>query len=311
MNVKVPNVAVLLAAYNGAQYIKEQLDSILNQQGVNLSIFISVDKCSDATLSIVNEYLSKHPEVLTILPYGKRYGSAGRNFIRLLCEVQFDSFEYISFADQDDIWLSNKLDRAVSEVRARGVDGYSSNVTAFWESGKTRLVNKSFRQVDFDFLFESPGPGCTFVLSKSLAKSIQAHLLSKSNNLENVWLHDWYCYSFARFKGFSWYIDPEPMMQYRQHSTNEVGANSGWHSFINRLKVIIKGEGFEKVLSQASFTGQNEVLPIKLIKSKKRIAMLKLLAISWQCRRQPLHKVMLSLACLIFFIKGCNYHDVN
>jgi rhamnosyltransferase len=307
----IPSVAVLLAAYNGEQYINEQLDSILNQEGVQLSIFISVDKCNDSTLSIVNDYSSKFPAEISILPYGKRYGSAGQNFVRLLRDIQFDRYDYVSFADQDDIWPPEKLERAVSEVNKHGVDGYSSNVTAFWKSGKTKLVEKSFPQVSFDYLFESPGPGCTFVLTSRLAQAIQAHLISKCNELENLWIHDWYCYSFARFNNFNWYIDPKPMMRYRQHSSNEVGANSGWKGFISRLKVILKGDGFIKVIIQASFIGQNKSKPIQLIKSKKRISMLKLLFISWKCRRQRSHKIMLSIACVIFFIKGCDYNVLD
>ena len=216
MKDNIPKIAVLLAAYNGEQYIKEQLDSILNQENVQLSIFISVDKSSDSTLCIVNDYLSKFPEEITILPYGKQYGSAGQNFVRLLCDVHFGHFDYVSFADQDDIWPPKKLARAVSEMNKHAVDAYSSNVTAFWKSGKTKLVEKSFPQVSFDYLFESPGPGCTFVLTSCLAKTIQVHLLTKCNELENLWLHDWYCYSFARFNDFKWHIDSEPMMEYRQ-----------------------------------------------------------------------------------------------
>ena len=104
MKDNIPSIAVLLAAYNGEQYINEQLNSILNQEGVQLSIFISVDKCNDSTLCIVNDYLSRFPEEITILPYGKQYGSAGQNFVRLLSDVQFDHYDYVSFADQDDIW---------------------------------------------------------------------------------------------------------------------------------------------------------------------------------------------------------------
>jgi rhamnosyltransferase len=306
-----PNIAVLLAAYNGEQYITEQLDSILNQEGVKLSVFVSVDKCTDSTLTIVNNYLSEYPEKITILSYGEKYGSAGQNFVRLLCDVRFEHYDYVSFADQDDIWAPKKLERAVAEMNKYEVDGYSSNVTAFWKSGKTKLVEKNFPQVSFDYLFESPGPGCTFVLTCCLAKAIQVHLLSKYDELKELWVHDWYCYSFARFNDFKWHIDSEPMMAYRQHSFNEVGANSGWKGFISRLIVILQGNGFTKVLAQASFVGQNQCKPIQLIKSKKRISMLKLFFISWGCRRQRLHKVMLSLACLIFFIKGCDYDALD
>lgn len=302
-------VAVLLAAYNGEQYIVEQLDSIIEQKEVRVSIIISVDRSSDSTLMIAQEYAHRYPDIVTVLPYGETYGSAGQNFTRLLCDVDFDDYQYISFADQDDIWLSNKLQRAISELEKRKVDAYSANVTAFWETGREALVKKDYKQVEFDYLFESPGPGCTFVFNQRLALSLKKDLLSKKSELKNLWLHDWYCYSFARFNEFSWCIDSMPLMKYRQHNSNEVGANSGWVSFKSRLKVILSGDGFLKVLTQATFIGQLDLKPIKLIKDKSRFSMFKLFFISWKCRRQFSHKIMLSVACLLFTITGCSYRD--
>ena len=117
-------------------------------------------------------------------------------------------------------------------------------------------------------------------------------------------MHDWYCYSFARHYGFSWCIDSLPFMLYRQHETNVVGANSGWKGFITRFVSVLNGEGLSQVLMQANFIGQNESLPIKLISSNRRISMLRLCFISFKCRRKLSHKIMLSLAFLLFFIKG-------
>lgn len=306
-----PKVAVLLAAYNGEQYIKEQLDSIIEQKNVSVKIIISIDKSSDLTLNIVEEYIDKYPNIVSLLSYGESYCSAGQNFTRLLCDVDFSQYEYISFSDQDDIWLPEKLQRAISILKDSGVDAYSANVTAFWEDGRTALIKKDYAQAEFDYLFESPGPGCTFVFTQKVALSIQQHLLSKKIDLKKLWLHDWYCYSYARHNHFNWYIDSLPLMKYRQHSNNEVGANSGWVSFKSRLKVIISGSGFVKVLAQADFIGQLELEPIKLIKDKTRTSMFKLFLISWKCRRQFSHKMMLSIACLLFSFKGCTYNEVD
>jgi len=306
---KLPNIAVLLAAYDGEQYIQEQLDSILAQKSVKLSIFVSVDKCKDSTFSIVKGYELEHPDILTVLSYGESFGSAGKNFTRLLCEVDLTPYQYISFSDQDDVWLPNKLERAVSEINKNNADAYSSNVTAFWDTGKKKLVKKDYPQVKFDYLFESPGPGCSFLLTCKLTKIIQSHLCEKLKEGKYVWMHDWYCYSFARFYGFNWYIDPEPMMLYRQHELNVIGANSGWKGFISRFKTIIDGDGFNQVLKQSHFIGQQASLPIKLINANNRFAMLRLFYIGSKCRRKPLHKILFSIACLIFFIKGFSYNE--
>jgi len=306
----IPSIAVLLAAYNGEKYITEQLDSILNQENVQLTIFISVDKCSDSTLCIVNNYLDEYPKHIKVLPYGKQYGSAGKNFTRLMCEVDFALYDCISFSDQDDIWLPNKLDRAVDQLLRNDAAAYSSNVTCFWESGKNELLKKCYDQTEFDYLFESPGPGCTFLLTCNLAQLMQTHLRGKLTQDKTFWMHDWYCYSFTRFHGYKWFIDPSPMMLYRQHELNTVGANSGLKAFINRFNIIMSGEGFSKVIAQARFIGQESCLPIKLISSKNRLAMIRLFIISLKCRRKLSHKIMLSIVSLIFFIKGCDY-DVS
>ena len=300
---KVPKVVVLLAAYNGEQFIKQQLDSILNQQYVDFSIIISIDKSTDSTLSIVNEYVKEYSNI-HILPYGDCYGSAGKNFTRLLCEVNLYPYQYISFADQDDIWLPDKLKRAVCELEKNNADAYSSNVTAFWASGKKKLIKKSYPQVEFDHLFESPGPGCSFLLSYNLTKLIQSHLQAKLKENKFIWMHDWYCYSFARHHGFNWNIDSVPSMLYRQHDSNVVGANSGWKGFIARFASVLNGDGFYQALQQAKFIGQDKNLPIELITSNSRVSMFKLCFVTHKCRRKLSHKVMLSAVCFFFFIKG-------
>lgn len=300
------NVAVLLAAYNGEEFIREQLDSILNQQQVNLTIFVSVDLSNDNTLDIINEYSAKHLGAFNILPYGKQYGSAGQNFFRLLTDTDLSSYQYVSFADQDDIWLPNKLSRAVECIREMNLDGYSSNVEAFWADGKSKLVKKNTPQVNFDHLFESSGPGCTFVMTNKLATATQLSLQQNRENINRLWLHDWFCYSFARVNQFKWFIDEQPLMLYRQHDTNSVGANSGLSSFISRCSVISKGEGFNKVIEQSDFIGKQD-LPVTLLKSGSRRSMLRLSSMSFRCRRKKIDKLFFFIVCILFACKGYQY----
>jgi len=302
------NIAVLLAAYNGEIHILEQLESIKSQVDINMNIFISLDKSDDSTLEQLTEQCREHDSIC-LLPYGERYGSAGANFFRLLRDVDFSDFDYVAFADQDDIWLPNKIISAIDELVEHGADGYSSNVTAFWESGKKNLIKKDFAQKKYDYLFESPGPGCTFVLTKNLANALKKQLLEKKQASQKLWLHDWYCYSFARYYGYSWIIGSKPLMLYRQHQSNEIGANSGFKSFFKRYLVITSGDGFDKALQQAKFIGQSNILPIDLLMSGSRTSMLRLSLISFSCRRQLAHKLFFLLICLYFSIKGYKYNN--
>ncbi|ATC81071.1 glycosyltransferase [Pseudoalteromonas agarivorans] len=290
-----PKVLILLAAYNGSDYIEEQIDSILAQKGVEISILISLDASTDNTLDILNVYISNYKSV-SMLPYGEKLGSAGKNFFHLINEATIHNFDFIAFADQDDIWLEDKIYNAIQLMRNSNADGYSSNVTAFWGDGRKALVKKSYPQAKYDYLFESPGPGCSFVISNKLFTSIKYQISEnyKSSNLP--WLHDWYCYSFARFNNYKWVIDEKSYMLYRQHGSNEVGANSGAKAFFSRAKVILRGDGLEEVISQADFIGQEKLLPIQSLSHGRRGA-LKLALLSFSLRRKFTHKFF----CLFYF----------
>lgn len=230
------NVAVLLAAYNGGQHIIEQLDSILLQENVNVQIYISVDFSDDNTLAICEHYADSHKNI-TILSYGERFGCAGRNFFRLIKDVNLFNYDFVAFSDQDDIWPTNKLSSAVKFLQV--YDCYSANVTAFWRDGKQELINKSQPQCEWDFLFEAAGPGCTYVINRRVALEFQTWLILNHTVItKNIALHDWLLYAFARANNYSWFIEQEPRMLYRQHENNQVGTNNNLKAAIKRLKQI-------------------------------------------------------------------------
>ena len=99
-----PSFAVLLAACNGEAWIAEQINSILRQRSVNISIFISVDRSKDSTLALCEQWASEDPRI-SILPSGEQFGGAGKNFYRLVTEIDASSFDFLALSDQDDLWL--------------------------------------------------------------------------------------------------------------------------------------------------------------------------------------------------------------
>lgn len=233
MNKKI---AVLLAAYNGIAWIKEQIQTILEQNNVNVIVYISVDISTDVTyeycLSLCHEYDNIH-----VLPYGEKFGGAARNFYRLIKDVEFKGFDYIAFSDQDDIWHQDKLIHALNKLQQ--CDFYSSNVTAFWEDGRAVLIDKAQPQCEWDYLFEAAAPGCTYVFRQDVAIQFKTWLVERYEQIgEDIALHDWLLYAFARSQGYSWFIDPEPMMLYRQHANNQVGTNNNFGAAKKRLKLI-------------------------------------------------------------------------
>ena len=261
-----PQVAILLATYNGQTWLTTQLESILNQVDVDMTLYVSDDNSDDSTLKILNSFAEKH-ECIKIKPFTAHSGSAAQNFFSLIKYVDLDDVSYIALCDQDDIWLPNKLKRAIEIISTNGVDGYSSNVTAFWPNGRSKLIDKSQPQKEYDYMFESPGPGCTFVLTKKVTKNLK-QILSK--NLaplpELKELHDWFIYAFVRSNGYKWFIDSESTLLYRQHENNVLGANTGLNAAIKRLKKLRQGWYLTQVHDIATILGYESSLPISKIK---------------------------------------------
>jgi rhamnosyltransferase len=238
MKTQHPKIAVLLAAYNGKKWIEEQINSILNQENVAVTIYVSVDLSTDNTYELVKE-LSSTFEQIKVLPYGERYGCAAANFFRLIREVKFEDFDFVALSDQDDIWFEWKLYRGVSQLKDLDCVGYSSNVTAFWPDGIERLLKKSYAQCKYDHFFESPGPGCTFLFQADVLTGFQLAFKQLSNSAKEVSTnHDWYLYAYIRQQGLKWTIDDCSTMKYRQHSSNEMGVNTGIKNYISRLKMV-------------------------------------------------------------------------
>lgn len=256
MNPAIVNnhVAVLLATHNGERWLSEQLQSLLQQNDIALSVYIADDVSSDATLETI-AHVQQTAQQVNLLSTHQRFGSAAKNFFWLLQHTDFTHTHYVALSDQDDIWLPHKLKHAIDQIQAQQVDGYSSNVWAFWPNGRRKLVDKAQPQTTFDYMFESAGPGCTFVMTQRLALQLQAFLRTHAADLEAVALHDWLIYAFARSQGFRWLIDPTPTMLYRQHANNVVGANTGLKAFKARFIKLKQGWYQAQILQIARLLG--------------------------------------------------------
>lgn len=232
-------IAVLIASYKGKQWIGEQIDSILSQRSVEVTLFISVDKSDDGTEEFVKQSALADPRI-NVLSCGHRYGQAGANFYRLILEVDLSRFDYVAFADQDDIWATDKLSSQASLIESHNAEAVSSNVIAFWPDGSTKLIKKSQPQKAFDFLFESAGQGCTYLMGPWLIGQIKSYL-EENPMARKVEMHDWLAYAVCRAHGKLWLIDDFPLVQYRQHPSNAFGVNVGWKAIMARIKRIRSG----------------------------------------------------------------------
>jgi len=289
-------IAVLLAAYNGDKYLQEQINSILEQRAGNLTIYISLDRSADSSLAVLQDFVDANDNV-KLLDYGDRFGSAGQNFFHLINTVNVEEFDYIAFADQDDIWPETKLSKAIEKLQQ--YDCYSANVTAFWEDRREVLIDKAQPQREWDFLFEAAGPGCTYVFKREVAIKFKSWLLERYEKIgEDITLHDWLLYAFARSHGYRWFIDPESMMYYRQHANNQVGTNNSFAAANRRLK-LIKSKWYRNQSTKIAEHLELQHLPVfKYGLSKGYLGNLYLLCHINKIRRRLRDRVALSFVLL-------------
>lgn len=237
-------VAILLATYNGEKYLEEQLRSILNQKDVEIYIFISDDGSTDTTLKIIRKYADQYPNI--IISNEQRVGGPGKNFYTLIKTINANDYDYVVLADQDDLWPEYRISRGIDQLKFHQADAYSSDVIAVDEQGQIKkIIKKSRPQKKFDYIFETPGPGCSFIFNRHFCQFLQTQLNEKILNFP---YHDWLIYALARQNKFKWIIDDAPNLFYRQHEHNFMGANFGLRSRLKRLNRILFGEYYKELI---------------------------------------------------------------
>lgn len=285
---------VLLAAYNGKAWLASQVQTILEQNIDKLYLYIGDDNSNDLSL----QYLPLDVNVKVILQNSDNSGSAN-NFFNLIRNANIAEFQFIALSDQDDIWDVDKLSSSIKMLVETNADGYSSNVTAFWLNGKTNLIDKAQPQREFDYMFESAGPGCTFVLTQKLALHLQQFLIQNQQACKDVALHDWFIYAFARTNGYKWVVDKVPHMQYRQHGNNVVGANVGLQAKLTRWKKLRAGWLHTQAILLADIIGYSDNWVIKRLKRNNFIDKLVLIINISKFRRKFIDRLALALSFLV------------
>lgn len=221
-------IAVIMSTYNGEKYIKEQLNSILNQKFTNcsLELFIRDDKSSDNTVDIIKKYQDNYDNINFINECENINYGCTKSFFKCLEYVynKFkEDFDYYCFADQDDFWLENKLDTAVQKISKSnsGSKGclYFSNKTIVDENLNIIREEKIDYYDNFiECAFTSNAFGCTMVFDKFFVE-----ILLKGLPEIKVY-HDAWVYRLAKSINCTIVFDKDSYILYRQHSNNVVGA---------------------------------------------------------------------------------------
>ena len=295
-----PRIAVLLPTYNGARYVEEQIRSILSQKNVRVHIFINDDGSTDGTVDLI---LSLFGEDVTFID-PKKCGGSAQNFFYLLRAAPWDDFDFVSLSDQDDIWLPNKLDRAVGEITRLTLAAYSSDVKAFWEGGKTAYIKKSQPQRRYDYMFEAGGPGCTHVYTKETAGKLRDFLNGLPREiLAGLELHDWLFYAYCRENALRWKTDDEANMLYRQHTENVFGAAIGISAIISRLSMLGGGWYYNQVMKTALATGADNPASA-FLKQRSATTLFRLWKEARELRRSKGHAYIVALVLGFWWVRN-------
>lgn len=229
-----PRVEVLLATYNGQQFLGEQIDSLLGQDYANLTVLARDDGSTDGTQDILREYALRFPDRFRVVELAAANGGVLRSFLSLM---KASTAEYICFADQDDVWLPNKVS---------GSKRMMEDMERKWGAHTPLLVFTDLRVVDrsLDTLYSSywghmgidpewinnlgkllANPmvtGCTMLMNRKVAELA-------SRMPQEAALHDRWIAFLASAMGKAAFVREQTVL-YRQHGSNAVGIGKSRQS---------------------------------------------------------------------------------
>jgi hypothetical protein len=219
-------ISVALCTYNGAHFLRAQLESLLSQTRVPDEIVLCDDGSTDETLAIANEAAVRAPRLVRILPAGPRLGTVG-NFERALRACSGD---LIALSDQDDVWLPQKFERIEREMMTTpSLLGVFSNA-ALVDFELKPLGRTQWQWIGYDggggarspsgalfaeLLRRNCVTGCTMAIARSALDLVLP--------IDRRWPHDYWIAAILAAGGWLAPVD-ETLVLYRQHSANQVGA---------------------------------------------------------------------------------------
>lgn len=191
--VQKPSVLVMMATYNGEKYVAEQIDSILAQEGVNVTLLISDDGSSDNTPSICKRYAENKSNVQ--FSVNEKNKGLSKNFMDMLYGIDPASYDYYAFSDQDDYWLSDKLSHAIGSISAAGNGPhlyYSDvcNVNEKLDEGTSEFAPFGPYSNSFGLLLTvNWASGCTMVFNSEFTSVLQRYEPSSWSRNHDGWVH--------------------------------------------------------------------------------------------------------------------------
>jgi len=299
INIRRPKILILLATYNGAKYLNDQVKSIINQEKCDVTLIISDDCSSDGTSRVIKRLQKKFNNIYYLS--NKLNLGFSKNFYKLIISDKclMDNYDYVAFADQDDIFVNNKFMTQIGHFnKDKKIVGQSSSVKCFGKS--TSTLHQSSKITSFDFLFEGAGQGCTFLLTFDFFKELRLFVKNNYSLVSKFIFHDWLCYLYARSNGYSWLFYERPLVNYRIHGKNSYGDKYSFKGITERLDKIKSGWYYKQVLLANRISRKlNKKIPYLENVKLSRL----LLIFIFQGRRKLSDRLIAFLSLIPFFVK--------
>lgn len=264
------SVDILLATYNGQKYLPDLLRSILQQTHKELRVIVRDDGSTDGTCAIL-EAFAKEDSRIVILPSAGQLGVKG-NFSRLM---EHASADYIFFADQDDVWKSEKV--YLMLLRMKDLEKAHGRRLPLLVHSDMEVVDCNLKVLDHSFWHYSRlNPYSASSLNKLLVQNVVTGCAMLINRPlleiaapipEEAIMHDWWLALVAA--GFGRIgVEDIPTVQYRQHGQNTLGAQkfASWQHIKKGLLHIIRGGSTKQQQAQLFHTRFYPLLDEKLKK---------------------------------------------
>lgn len=258
-------IDIVIATYNGEQYIRQQLNSIFHSQGFEFlveTVIISDDGSTDNTLGIIEEFQDK-----VVFSRNENDHGVVSNFHNA---ISMSSADYIVLSDQDDIWTEDKLQvlyDGITQLESNSITpclyfsdlylincaGYSLG-KSFWHSQK---IEPNLIDNPPDLLFRNVSPGCAMIINRALSKNALPHMRLMA-------MHDWWLINYAGAFGKIGFTNSVTTF-YRQHDSNVVGAKrSGFLTETVRIFKLILSKNSKRNVMLESILTEAEKLNVSI-----------------------------------------------
>lgn len=232
---------VLMAVYNGEKYIQEQLDSLFNQTYQNVEIYVRDDGSKDTTPDIIKRNIKEHKN-LHLCDDGRHLGYPDCFYELVRMNIEAD---YFFFADQDDYWLKDKIEKAVLKIEELENSGlgavcyYCNYVVCDSLLNKSQAVHKSRRRTVnlVNTLFEVPGLEFTMGLNHAAMHLLLENLPCKSSG-RGTWMA-------MLFSALGTIVcDENAYALYRRHETAVTAKHTDFMGIWRwRIHKFLRGDG--------------------------------------------------------------------